>query len=167
MVVPATVIQVNKSGTPFGQSPCQQAVIRITARTGFSTIHLQCLPGFPGKIHQFGDRGLHLEGHFIGGNSSVDFRIGDTFISIAIQFLDSFNQLFLLGIADAFRILEVVYWIAGRVELDALVATGKKPCAPLSRCNRLWVSSSDTGENDKAWQFFCFAPQTVSDPGTH
>lgn len=58
-------------------------------------------------------------------------------------------------------------WIAAAVEFDALETAWKKACGPLSRCDRLWVSSANAGQHYESGQIVALGAKPVRNPCTH
>ena len=63
----------------------QQTVGRIGAIPWYCPVHIQNVLGFFGHIHEFGNGGLHLKGHFIGGDTGIGLRVIDGEVTMPIE----------------------------------------------------------------------------------
>ena len=76
VVVPAHVEQLGESHIPLGESPGEQAVGRIRARTmHIGAVQVEDVLWFALEVEQFRHAGLHPEGHFILSNASLDLGV--------------------------------------------------------------------------------------------
>jgi len=82
VVVPATVIELHKAGAFFNEAAGEKAVGGIRTIAGSGAIHLQGFLGFAGEVGEFGNGGLHAEGHFIGADASGNLRVVDEFVAL-------------------------------------------------------------------------------------
>ena len=120
-----------------------------------------------GHVHEFGHRRLHSERHLVRGDAGFDFRIAHSFIAVAVEFLDRFDEGSLLSEIDSARTADIVDRVARRAELNALVAARQEAGSPLTRRNRLRVAAADTRQHNEAGQVVGLAAQAVVDPRTH
>ena len=123
------------------------------------------LPGgfrFPGEIDQLRGRGLHLEGHFIGGDSR--FELSGVGPLPGVPLVQPFQQVELAALA--FRgspgsRVQIDNGIGARTEESALVGGRQETLAPLgSAAHR----GSPLSQHDKAGQILILASQTIGHP---
>jgi len=122
---------------------------------------------FFGNVGQLRDTRLHSERHFILTDPRRNCRILYSLIEHAVQGLDGIHNVSLLFGIDTARVRDVVNRIAGRMELNALKLTWKKPTMPLPCCDRLVLSAARGGEDDVTRQIFILTPKSVEQPRTH
>ena len=75
VMVPSSVIELNKTNTAFHQTSRQQTIVGKGSLARLSAIHLVNVFRLFGNLHQFGNARLHTIGHFIGSNARRYFRI--------------------------------------------------------------------------------------------
>ena len=63
---------------------------------------------------------MHAKGHFIGADAGGDFGVVDEFITLGVELLDRLDQSALVRPVYSGGIGNVVNWIAGGIEFDAL-----------------------------------------------
>ncbi len=93
VVVPATMIELNKADAPLGKSAGKQAVARERSVTRDRAVHFQRLLGFIFDIHEVGDRRLHSKRQFMLGDSGVDLRIVGGLGAKAIEISNGVDQM--------------------------------------------------------------------------
>ena len=75
-------------------------------------------------------------------------------IASAIELTDGVNEGLLLAGQHAFGIADIVDGVAGGIELDSLVATGKETGGPLARGNGLRITTANAGQHNESGQIF-------------
>ena len=87
MGIPSAVIELDKTGTPFGKSTGKQAIAGEIRFPFFDAIKIQCFLTFLGEVHQFRSPCLHAVSHFIGFDTGIDFGISHFAMRATIQFV--------------------------------------------------------------------------------
>ena len=75
VVIPAAVVKVYETHAPLGQSSGEYAVAGEGSVSGLGSVEVKDVLGFVGDVHQFGNAGLHAEGHlvlaYLGGDLGI------------------------------------------------------------------------------------------------
>ena len=133
MVIPAAVIDLDKTDTTFGKATGQQAVGSMgTGHFGVLAVELEGGFGFAGNIGQIRHRHLHPVGHFVSGDAGLDLRISYGLQVLGIEGSNVVEKFSLLFQVTASRIIQIEYRIADRTEFDALMIARKKSWPPKS-----------------------------------
>ena len=141
------MVEVDKAHAALGQPPGEQAIGSIRTVARFGPVHVEDVFGFLGDIHQFGDRCLHAESHFVGRDSGRCLGISDDFVAVTIEGCDGFYQIRLGVSTNSLWVVDVMDGVTGGIELHALVSAREKACSPLPGGDGLWVASSHAGHD--------------------
>ena len=112
MVIPVFMVELDEAHTALGKATGEQAVGRERTVTGHATVEREGLGVFGRDVHELGHAGLHLEGHFILGDTRGDLGVGDDFVAMEIKGRDGVDVA-ALGIArDSRRVGEVHHGVS-------------------------------------------------------
>ena len=93
-----------------------------------------------------------------------DLRVIERFIPKGIHALGGPNDIFLSCVGEALRTTDIMHRISRRLKLNPLKTAGKKTIIPLTRRDRLPLTSARGREDDKAGEILRFTPQAVGEP---
>ena len=131
MLIPATVIELDKSDAALGQPPRQQAVRGIRPRLfGVRAVQLKNMLRLLGQVHQFRNRGLHAVSHLILGHARIDLRVAILFRQDAIELGNAVQHAPARAGRDSRRVRKIEHRIPTRKELHSLVFGRQKAAAP-------------------------------------
>ena len=131
VLIPAAMKELDEADTPLGHPPRQQAVVCVRARHfGVRAIKLKCARRLIGKIHNFGCRGLHAEGHLVLRDSSLDFGIAAPPKLDAIQGSKVVQHGAAVLPADTGSVIQIENRVPAASELHALMARSQEAAAP-------------------------------------
>jgi len=162
VVIPALVKELDKAYAAFDETTGQEAVVGKGRFTGLGSVHLMDAVGLALDVHELRDAGLHAVGHLVLAYTGSDFRVAYIVKGDLVEFLDCVDDLFALGVGDAFGIGEVEDGIPLGAELDSLMDGGKEAAAEGAVAG---TEDCAGDQNDEAGQIFVFATEAVADPG--
>ena len=123
--------------------------------------------GFVGDVHQFGNAGLHAEGHLVLAYLGGDLGIAQGCVAGEVELVDRVDEGALVFCGYAFGVAQVEHGVAFAVKMNALVLAGEKTAVPLAGCDGLVLASSDGGENDETGEVLGVRAESVKNPGAH
>ena len=126
VVVPAAVEELDEADAALGHAAGEEAVAGEGAGfLDFGAVEsLVELFVFAGEVGEFGDGGLHAEGHFLLGDGGLDFGVADFGELFLVELGDEVEHLVAGFATDAFGVGKEENGVAGGLEGDALVLGG-------------------------------------------
>ena len=165
VMIPVAMTKLNEADAAFGQSPRQEAIVRVGRRARFRAVHLQHFFRLFRNVHQLRHAGLHAERQLIIFDVRGDGRIAERAELFAIQLLHRVNQLPPRFAAHARRIGNIDHRVALVAKLHALVVGGEEPVAPVVPLQRLAAAAA--GEHHERRQVVVLAAQAIGQPRAH
>ena len=121
VLVPAAVEDLGEADSAFREAAGQQAVVggrcRACARRARTCRGSDS--GSLSEVGEFGDGGLHAEGHLVLGDAVLDDRVADRLEAVLVERVDAVDHVAAQLAADPGRIAEVEHRIAAAAEGDA------------------------------------------------
>ena len=131
MVVPAGMIDIDETDSPFHQTPRQQAVAGERRLSLLGAVHFQRRRTLPRQVHEFGSAALHAVGQFVGTDARGDLRIADDAGMVAVEIPQQVQRVPLEPIVDSRWIAHVEDRISLGSKGHALKHRGQESTAPV------------------------------------
>ena len=132
VVIPAAVVKVYETHAALGQSSGEYAVAGEGSVSGLGSVEVKDVLGFVGDVHQFGNAGLHAEGHLVLAYLGGDLGIAQGCVAGEVELVDRVDEGALVFCGYAFGVAQVEHGVAFAVKMDALVLAGEKSAVPLA-----------------------------------
>ncbi len=140
-MIPSTVEELDEANATLGHAPGKEAVAgEGTGFFDFGSVDLFVVFFvFLGEVGEFGDGGLHAEGHFLLGDGGLDFGVAHFIHVLVVELGDEVEHLVAGFPVDAFGVGKEEDGVAGGLEGDALVFGGEEAGSPESGVESLDV----------------------------
>ena len=131
VMIPARVVNLNETNTPFRHSAGEQALAgERTVTRLLDPVRFERRRGFAHQIDQFGRRRLHPIGHFVGLDAGADGVDGGPAETGFVQLGDQVQRFPLREPINAVRVGNVQDRVATAAKRDTLVLARQEASAP-------------------------------------